>query len=155
MSWVEESRLRRRVSVIYRSSTLPRNSGIARALAFRFRSIDVSRSYAMLQVSFNRCMTHGARYHCYSNRSPSRTSHVALPCPPESTGTRYDPSAGHTGTDRGRDYCAAPESQTLPQVSAHADAGRQSTPVRLYVITVHWLDPRKWEDPWRRRRRRP
>jgi hypothetical protein len=25
----------------------------------------------------------------------------------------------------------------------------------LYVITVHWLDPRKWEDPWRRRRRRP
>src|SRR5436190_622019 len=26
---------------------------------------------------------------------------------------------------------------------------------RLYVITVHWLDPRKWEDPWQRRRRRP
>jgi hypothetical protein len=25
---------------------------------------------------------------------------------------------------------------------------------RLYVITVHWLDPRKWEDPWRRRRRK-
>jgi hypothetical protein len=25
----------------------------------------------------------------------------------------------------------------------------------LYVITVHWLDPRTWEDPWRRRRRRP
>jgi hypothetical protein len=24
---------------------------------------------------------------------------------------------------------------------------------RLYVITVHWLDPRRWEDPWRRRRR--
>src|SRR5512145_1567193 len=24
---------------------------------------------------------------------------------------------------------------------------------RLYVITVHWLDPRKWEDPWQRRRR--
>ena len=22
---------------------------------------------------------------------------------------------------------------------------------RLYVITVHWLDPRKWEDPWTRR----
>ena len=21
---------------------------------------------------------------------------------------------------------------------------------RLYVMTVHWLDPRKWEDPWRR-----
>lgn len=21
----------------------------------------------------------------------------------------------------------------------------------LYVITVHWLDPRKWEDPWTRR----
>jgi Domain of unknown function (DUF4258) len=26
---------------------------------------------------------------------------------------------------------------------------------RLYVITVHWLDPRKWEDPWRRRRGQP
>src|SRR5262245_22663327 len=26
---------------------------------------------------------------------------------------------------------------------------------QLYVITVHWLDPRKWEDPWQRRRRRP
>ena len=26
---------------------------------------------------------------------------------------------------------------------------------RLYIITVHWLDPRKWEDPWQRRRRRP
>ncbi len=23
---------------------------------------------------------------------------------------------------------------------------------RLYVITVHWLDPRKWEDPWTRKR---
>ena len=22
---------------------------------------------------------------------------------------------------------------------------------RLYVITVHWLDPRKWEDPWTRK----
>jgi hypothetical protein len=21
----------------------------------------------------------------------------------------------------------------------------------LYVITVHWLDPEKWEDPWKRR----
>jgi hypothetical protein len=21
----------------------------------------------------------------------------------------------------------------------------------LYVITVHWLDPEKWEDPWTRR----
>jgi hypothetical protein len=19
----------------------------------------------------------------------------------------------------------------------------------LYIITVHWLDPEKWEDPWR------
>jgi hypothetical protein len=25
---------------------------------------------------------------------------------------------------------------------------------RIYIITVHWLDPSKWEDPWRRRRRR-
>ena len=34
-------------------------------------------------------------------------------------------------------------------VSAGYDAGDN----RLYVITVHWLDPRKWEDPWRRRRK--
>ena len=25
----------------------------------------------------------------------------------------------------------------------------------LYIITVHWLDPRKWEDPWTRRPPRP
>ncbi len=25
---------------------------------------------------------------------------------------------------------------------------------RIYIITVHWLDPSRWEDPWRRRRRR-
>ena len=22
---------------------------------------------------------------------------------------------------------------------------------RLHIITVHWLDPRKWEDPWTRK----
>jgi hypothetical protein len=25
----------------------------------------------------------------------------------------------------------------------------------LHVITVHWLDPRKWEDPWTRTTRPP
>jgi len=25
----------------------------------------------------------------------------------------------------------------------------------LHIITVHWLDPRKWEDPWTRRRKPP
>jgi len=25
----------------------------------------------------------------------------------------------------------------------------------LYIITVHWLDPRKWKDPWTRRPPRP
>ena len=25
---------------------------------------------------------------------------------------------------------------------------------RIYIITVHWLDPSRWEDPWQRRRRR-
>lgn len=25
----------------------------------------------------------------------------------------------------------------------------------LHVITVHWLDPRKWEDPWTRRGKPP
>jgi hypothetical protein len=24
----------------------------------------------------------------------------------------------------------------------------------LHIITVHWLDPEKWEDPWTRRPRR-
>ena len=24
---------------------------------------------------------------------------------------------------------------------------------RIYVITVHWLDPKKWDDPWTRRSR--
>jgi len=33
--------------------------------------------------------------------------------------------------------------------------GYEASNDRLYVITVHWLDPRIWEDPWRRRRRRP
>ena len=25
----------------------------------------------------------------------------------------------------------------------------------LHIITVHWLDPRKWEDPWTRKPSRP
>jgi hypothetical protein len=25
---------------------------------------------------------------------------------------------------------------------------------RIYIITVHWLDPRKWEDPWHRRKKK-
>lgn len=25
---------------------------------------------------------------------------------------------------------------------------------RIYIITVHWLDPGRWEDPWRRRGQR-
>lgn len=25
----------------------------------------------------------------------------------------------------------------------------------LYIITVHWLDPRKWEDPWTRKPKSP
>jgi hypothetical protein len=25
----------------------------------------------------------------------------------------------------------------------------------LHVITVHWLDPAKWDDPWTRKARRP
>ena len=25
----------------------------------------------------------------------------------------------------------------------------------LHFITVHWLDPRKWEDPWTRKPSRP
>jgi hypothetical protein len=36
-------------------------------------------------------------------------------------------------------------------VSAAYDRTRQS----LHVITVHWLDPRKWEDPWTRKTKPP
>lgn len=25
----------------------------------------------------------------------------------------------------------------------------------LHIITVHWLDPRKWEDPWTRKPQKP
>jgi hypothetical protein len=30
--------------------------------------------------------------------------------------------------------------------------GYDGTDDRIYVITVHWLDPDKWQDPWTRRR---
>jgi len=26
---------------------------------------------------------------------------------------------------------------------------------RVHIITVHWLDPRKWEDPWTRKPSKP
>lgn len=25
----------------------------------------------------------------------------------------------------------------------------------VYIITVHWLDPQKWEDPWTRKPQKP
>jgi hypothetical protein len=25
----------------------------------------------------------------------------------------------------------------------------------IYIITIHWLDPKKWEDPWTRRPKQP
>ena len=37
----------------------------------------------------------------------------------------------------------------------YVSVGYDASHDRLYVITVHWLDPRKWEDPWQRRRRKP
>ena len=37
----------------------------------------------------------------------------------------------------------------------YVSVGYEASNDRLYVITVHGLDPRIWEDPWRRRRRRP
>ena len=30
----------------------------------------------------------------------------------------------------------------------YVSVGYDAADNRLYVITVHWLDPRKWEDPW-------
>jgi hypothetical protein len=37
----------------------------------------------------------------------------------------------------------------------YVSVGYDQSNDRLYVITVHWLDPRKWEDPWHRRKRQP
>jgi hypothetical protein len=37
----------------------------------------------------------------------------------------------------------------------YVSVGYDVSPDRLYVITVHWLDPRTWKDPWQRRRRKP
>lgn len=36
----------------------------------------------------------------------------------------------------------------------YVSLGYEQSSDRLYIITVHWLDPRKWEDPWQRRRRK-
>lgn len=36
----------------------------------------------------------------------------------------------------------------------YASVGYNQTSDRVYIITVHWLDPRKWEDPWQRRRKK-
>lgn len=41
---------------------------------------------------------------------------------------------------------AAPNGRIF-YVAASYDANSD----RVFVVTVHWLDPRRWEDPWTRR----
>ena len=42
-----------------------------------------------------------------------------------------------------------------PDRPLYVSAGYDRTRQTLYVITVDWLDPRKWEDPWTRRSKPP
>jgi hypothetical protein len=37
----------------------------------------------------------------------------------------------------------------------YVSVGYDRTCDDLHVITVHWLDPRKWEDPWTRKPKPP
>lgn len=38
-----------------------------------------------------------------------------------------------------------------PHPPLYVSAGWDQKDQRLYIITVHWLDPRRWTDPWTRR----
>lgn len=38
-----------------------------------------------------------------------------------------------------------------PERPLYVSVGYDQARDYLHVITVHWLDPRKWEDPWTRR----
>ncbi len=38
-----------------------------------------------------------------------------------------------------------------PELPLYVSVGHDSRRDYLHIITVHWLDPRKWEDPWTRK----
>lgn len=42
-----------------------------------------------------------------------------------------------------------------PERPLYVSVGYDRAQDYLHVITVHWLDPRKWEDPWTRRPKPP
>jgi hypothetical protein len=41
----------------------------------------------------------------------------------------------------------------VPNRPLYAAASHDDKTVTIFVITVHWLDPKKWEDPWTRPRK--
>ena len=43
----------------------------------------------------------------------------------------------------------------LPELPLYVSVGYDRVQEYLHVITVHWLDPRTWEDPWTRRLKPP
>lgn len=42
-----------------------------------------------------------------------------------------------------------------PEQPLYVSVGYDQAQDYLYIITVHWLDPRKWEDPWTRKQKKP
>lgn len=42
-----------------------------------------------------------------------------------------------------------------PERPLYVSVGYDRARNYLHVITVHWLDPRKWEDPWTRKAKPP
>ena len=43
----------------------------------------------------------------------------------------------------------------VPERPLYVSLGYDQAQNYLYIITVHWLDPRKWEDPWTRKPPKP
>ena len=39
-----------------------------------------------------------------------------------------------------------------PERPLYVALGFDETTDYIHVITVHWLDPSKWDDPWRRKK---
>jgi hypothetical protein len=43
----------------------------------------------------------------------------------------------------------------LPELPLYVAVGYDRAQADLHVVTMHWLDPLKWEDPWTRRPKPP
>jgi hypothetical protein len=43
----------------------------------------------------------------------------------------------------------------LPELPLYVAVGYDRAQDYLHVVTMHWLDPLKWEDPWTRRPKPP